>query len=736
VPADLRLLETINLKIDESALTGESVPVQKDADVVLKKDTALGDRINMAYSGTIVTFGRALGTVVNVGMATEMGHIATLLSEVEDTLTPLQEKIDKLGKLLGSISLVAVGLVFILGLIYGFEFAEIFIISVSLAVAAIPEGLPTVITVVLAMGMRRMAVKNAIVKSLSAVETLGSVTVISTDKTGTLTQNKMVVTDLYDGLEPLKVSGNGYAFSGTLESTNENTQWIAQISALCNDAQILDDETIGDPTELALVTLAHKHGLNHQALRKRAPRISEAAFDSDRKRMSTAHQILDDLMMLTKGAPDSILEVSTHMLKNGKEIPLTDAMKDDILAMNESFAQDALRVLGFAYKKIAAGDDLVSQEHDLVFVGLTGMMDPPREEVKDAIQLCRQAGVRVVMITGDHPVTAQAIAEDLNINAGDGAITGKAIDAMDEATLIETVKTHHVFARVSPHHKVAIVKALQAAGEISSMTGDGVNDAPALKKANIGVAMGITGTDVAQEASDIVLLDDNFTTIVDAVEEGRVIYANIRKFVAYLVSCNVGEVTLILIAMLLGWGSPLLAIQILWVNLVTDSLPAFALGLEPKENDVMLQHPTDKDAPIVDRSMAITIALQSLFLAVAVLTSFYLGWQVFSVQSIKVGQTLAFATIIVGELLRMFSARSETKTIFDLHFFSNKYVTGSFLIGVALLLVVLYVPGINNLFQTNVEYSFTAILIAMALGFLPLIGGELSKIIKRKQKAA
>ena len=736
VPADLRLLETINLKIDESALTGESVAVNKDADQVLETQTALGDRVNMAYSGTIVTFGRALGMVVEVGMNTQIGKIATLLSEVEDTMTPLQEKIDKLGKLLGTISLVAVGLVFILGLLYGFEFADIFIISVSLAVAAIPEGLPTVITVVLAMGMRRMATKNAIVKSLAAVETLGSVTVISTDKTGTLTQNKMVVTHLYDNHHALNVSGNGYDFSGTFEETNDNTQWIAQIAALCNDAQILDDATIGDPTELALVTLSHKHGLNHQALRKRTPREGEAPFDSDRKRMSTAHKVGDALIMMSKGAPDSILEVSSYLLKDGKEIPLTEEIKKEILSVNESFAKDALRVLGFAYKKIETAGDLLSEETDMVFVGLTGMMDPPREEVKEAIKLCHQAGIRVVMITGDHPVTAEAIAKELEMPGELKAITGHAIDAMDEATLLETVKTSHVFARVSPHHKVAIVKALQATGEISSMTGDGVNDAPALKKANIGVSMGITGTDVAAEASDIVLMDDNFTTIVDAVEEGRVIYANIRKFVAYLVSCNVGEVTLILIAMLFGWGSPLLAIQILWVNLVTDSLPAFALGLEPKENDVMRQLPTDKDAPIVDRSMGITIALQSFFLAVAVLTSFYLGWQVFSVQSVKVGQTLAFATIIVGELLRMFSARSETKSIFEQHFFSNKYVTGSFLIGIALLLVVLYVPGVNNLFQTNVEYSFNAMMIAMSLGFLPLIGGELSKFIKRKIKTA
>lgn len=736
VPADLRLLDTSNLKIDESALTGESMAVEKDADAIVKDKIALGDRINMAYSGTIVTFGRALGTVVSVGMETEMGGIATLLSSVEDTMTPLQEKIDRLGKLLGTLSIVAVVFVFLAGLLYGFDVADIFIISVSLAVAAIPEGLPTVITVVLAIGMRKMARKNAIVKSLAAVEALGSVTVISTDKTGTLTQNKMVVTDLYDGASRIQVTGNGYSFSGTLETTNQNTQWIAQIAALCNDAQMTDEEGIGDPTELALVTLAHKHGLNHKALRKAYPRVKEAPFDSDRKRMSTAHEWNDTILMMTKGAPDSILENASYLLQDGKEIPLTEGLKEEIYAMNDALAESALRVLGFAYKNITSDADLLDEEKDLVFVGLTGMMDPPREEIKEAISLCIGAGIRVIMITGDHPVTARAIAQELGMPNFQDVISGEKIEAMDDAALEKTIADAQVFARVSPNHKVRIVNALQAAGEITSMTGDGVNDAPALKGADIGVAMGITGTDVAQEASDIILMDDNFTTIVDAVEEGRVIFSNIRKFVAYLVSCNVGEVTLIFIAMMLGWGSPLLAIQILWVNLVTDSLPAFALGLEPKERDVMNQPPTDPDAPIVDTSMGLTIFLQSLFLSVAVLTSFYLGWQVFSVQSVRVGQTLAFATIIVGELLRMFSARSETKTIFEFNFFSNRYVIGAFLIGILLLLAVLYVPGISGFFRTNVAYSFEAMMIAMGLGFLPLIGGEISKLIKRKIKAA
>ena len=732
VPADLRLLDSVNLKIDESSLTGESVASLKDASKVLTKSTALGDRVNMAYSGTIVTYGRGLGIVTAVGMKSEMGLIAGLLNETEDTQTPLQLKIDKLGKLLGLISIVAVVMVFIVGLLYGMDLDEIFIISVSLAVAAIPEGLPTVITVVLALGMRKMASKKAIVKSLSAVETLGSVTVISSDKTGTLTQNKMVVTTLYDGHEMVGVSGDGYSFKGTLTKTSENVDWITKIAALTNDAMITDRTLLGDPTELALVVLAEKNKMNHLEIRKKYPRILEAPFDSDRKRMSTAHQMDGEDYILTKGSPDGLLDQSNYALINGELQPLTKELKRSFLEKNKQLAEKALRVLGFAYKKIdERTTSLVDEEKDLVFVGLVGMMDPPREEVKEAIRLCHQAGIKVVMITGDHALTALAIGKELGLTGNDDVITGPMIEKMKDKELHEKAKTVTVFARVSPHHKVAIVKALQSNGEISSMTGDGVNDAPALKQANIGVAMGITGTDVSKEASDIVLMDDNFTTIVDAVEEGRVIFSNIRKFVGFLMSCNVGEVLLIFIAMMIGWGSPLLAIQILWINLVTDSLPAFALGLEPKENDVMQQAPMDKDAPIVNKSMGITVIFQSIFLATAVLISFYLGREVYSINSVQVGQTLAFITIITGELLRMYSARSESKTLFEMNPFNNAYINGAFIIGFGLLMVVLYVPGINALFGTNVAYSMNAFLVAISLGFLPLIGGEISKVFKK-----
>lgn len=732
VPADLRLLDSVNLKIDESSLTGESVASLKDASKVLTKSTALGDRVNMAYSGTIVTYGRGLGIVTAVGMKSEMGLIAGLLNETEDTQTPLQLKIDKLGKLLGLISIVAVVMVFIVGLLYGMDLDEIFIISVSLAVAAIPEGLPTVITVVLALGMRKMASKKAIVKSLSAVETLGSVTVISSDKTGTLTQNKMVVTTLYDGHEMVGVSGDGYSYKGTLTKTSENVDWITKIAALTNDAMITDRTLLGDPTELALVVLAEKNKMNHLEIRKKYPRILEAPFDSDRKRMSTAHQMDGEDYILTKGSPDGLLDQSNYALINGELQPLTKELKRSFLEKNKQLAEKALRVLGFAYKKIdERTTSLVDEEKDLVFVGLAGMMDPPREEVKEAIRLCHQAGIKVVMITGDHALTALAIGKELGLTGNDDVITGPMIEKMKDKELNEKAKTVTVFARVSPHHKVAIVKALQSNGEISSMTGDGVNDAPALKQANIGVAMGITGTDVSKEASDIVLMDDNFTTIVDAVEEGRVIFSNIRKFVGFLMSCNVGEVLLIFIAMMIGWGSPLLAIQILWINLVTDSLPAFALGLEPKENDVMQQAPMDKDAPIVNKSMGITVIFQSIFLATAVLISFYLGREVYSINSVQVGQTLAFITIITGELLRMYSARSESKTLFEMNPFNNAYINGAFIIGFGLLMVVLYVPGINALFGTNVAYSMNAFLVAISLGFLPLIGGEISKVFKK-----
>jgi Ca2+-transporting ATPase len=736
IPADMRLLSSTNLKIDESALTGESVPVEKDADQQLEDGTPIGDRLNMTFMSTIVTYGRATGVVTSVGMKTEIGNIANLLNEVEDDMTPLQRKIDRLGKLLGTVSVIVVALIFIVGLLYNwlgitnYAILDLFMVSVSLAVAAIPEGLPTVITVVLSLGMRKMANKQAIVKELNAVETLGSTTVISSDKTGTLTQNKMVVKRIFDNNNVFEVTGNGYEFEGDIKGKSGNVDILARIGVLCNDAKITSESLLGDPTELALITLAAKNGLLQEDINKKYPRVDEFPFDSDRKLMSTMHQVDNGYQLYTKGAPDQLLKECSHYLKDGEVHPIDDKFKNVVELGNQGMAHNALRVLGFAYKDVKKGAKAKEEEHDLTFVGLVGIIDPPREEVKEAIAICHNAGIRVVMITGDHKITASAIGMELGIIKDESqAISGEEIDTLDHAAFLERVRHTNVFARVSPNHKVEIVKALQETGEISSMTGDGVNDAPALKQANIGVAMGITGTDVSKEAADMVLMDDNFTTIVEAVEEGRVIYSNIRKFVGYLVSCNVGEVLLIFVAMLLGWGSPLLPIQILWINLVTDSFPAFALGLEKKEPGIMDQDPIDPEASIVDKRMGLAIGFQAVFLTIAVLTSYYLGNHVFG-GAVNLASTLAFITIITGELLRTYSARSEHLTIFQMNPFENKMINYAALFGFGLLLVVIFVPGINSLFRTDVHITFVQFIVAFGLGFIPLLGGELAKLFK------
>jgi Ca2+-transporting ATPase len=744
IPADIRLIESTNLKIDESPLTGESVPVDKDAHSKISKDAPIGDRKNMAFMSTTVTYGRLTGLVVNVGMNSEIGKIATMLNEVEDESTPLQQKIDKLGKLLGVFSIVIVGLIFVIGFIQSLLFEDssqdifnLFMISVSLAVAAIPEGLPTVITLVLSIGMRRMSKKQAIVKSLSAVETLGSVTVISSDKTGTLTQNKMMVTTIFDGQKNYQVTGKGYEFSGTISGQNLNIDWIVRIGALCNDAMITDDQLIGDPTELALLPLSFKNNQDFYQMREQNKRVSELPFDSDRKLMSTNHLVNDSYTMMVKGAPDELLKKCSFISVNGTVQPLNKRMIQEILKQNKSYANKALRVLGFAYKNVGHQTLKMSNESDLVFVGLVGMMDPPRPEVKEAIKICSSAGIRTIMITGDHLLTASAIGKELGIlNSSSKSITGTEFASLSKEEQLEEIKYVNVFARVAPEHKVLIVKRLQESGEISSMTGDGVNDAPALKQADIGVAMGITGTDVSKEAADMVLLDDNFTTIVGAVEEGRVIYQNIRKFVSYLISCNLGEVLLIFVAMLIGWGSPLLAIQILWINLVTDSFPAFALGIEPKETNVMEDDPIDPKAHIIDRHMMITIGFQSVFLAIAVLLSYAIGSSHLFTEEIgsdyELGTTFSFITIVLGELFRTFSARSEHKSIFKMNPFKNKFVNISVFIGVLLMvLIIVFAPTrdlfrISDLYINNINY----ILITLGLGMLPLLGGELSKLFK------
>ncbi len=737
VPADLVLTESVNMKIDESALTGESVSVDKVTGVV-ELDAPIGDRVNSAFMSTIVTYGRGSGIVTGTGMNTEIGKIATMLNETEEGKTPLQEKLANFGKMLGILCIIVCVIIFGLGIYRGEPLLEVFMTAISLAVAAIPEGLPAVVTVVLAMGVTRMVSRHAIMKNLGAVETLGSTTVICTDKTGTLTQNKMTVLKLYDGEEEWQVSGTGYGFDGQITSDmNKDASVIErllQVAVLCNDAQIKDEEVIGDPTEGALIVLAAKGGFDQEEQSKLYPRLAEFPFDSDRKLMSTKHLIDGQHYMFTKGAPDVALSRCSKILINGEVRDINDEDKERIMAKNTSYAENALRVLAYAYKAVDEASDLLNEEQDLVFVGLSCMIDPPREEAKEAVKLCKKAGIRVVMITGDHIVTASAIAMELGIiESEDQALEGAKINDYSEEDFREKVKTTSVFARVSPEHKVRIVETVKSNGDIAAMTGDGVNDAPALKRADIGIAMGITGTDVSKEAADMILTDDNFASIVDAVEEGRIIYSNIRKFVGFLLSCNVGEIFIIFIAMLSGWAVPLVPIQLLWINLITDSFPAFALGLEEGEKDIMDQQPRDPKEPIVDRAMKIALVFQSVGLTVAVLGSYRLGFimagDIPAEAQLTVARTFCFTTLILGEMLRAYSARSEHKSLFSLKILSNKYLNYSVAGAILLLFIVVYVPFLQPIFSTT-ALTLGQLGIAAGLSLVPLFFGEIAKKVK------
>lgn len=738
VPADLYLLESVNLKIDEAALTGESVPVEKDSYVDVEEGVPLGDRFNMAYMSTIVTYGRGKGVVVGTGMATEIGHIANMLNEAKEEKTPLQKNLEGFGKILGIIC-VAVGVViFGLGLWQKIPPLEIFMTAVALAVAAIPEGLPAVVTVVLAMGMTRMVKRNAIMKQLSAAETLGSTSVICSDKTGTLTQNKMTVVSLFDGEHLYEVTGTGYEpeghildQSGQRVDVNQNSalKWIGHIAALCNDAKVENGSVIGDPTEGALITLAYKAGFPREKLNEKHIRIREFPFDSDRKLMSTMHDIGGQTYLLTKGAPDQLIDRATLMEVDGRQVPLTEEKKADLLAQNMKYAQKALRVLAYAYRPVDKNAAPEENEHELIFVGLSGMIDPPRQEAKAAVAVAKEAGVRAVMITGDHLVTATAIGKDLGIiERDDQAMEGVKINDLSDSQLQAKVMETNVFARVSPEHKVRIVTAIQANNQVTAMTGDGVNDAPALKKADIGIAMGITGTDVSKEAANMILTDDNFASIVAAIEEGRIIYSNIRKLVNFLLSCNIGEILIIFLAMVFNWGTPLGAAQILWINLLTDSFPAFALGMEEGEKGIMKEKPRDKHAPLLDKKMTRALIIQSIGLAAASLVSYRIGY---SWGNYQLATTFCFTTLIIGEMLRAYSARSETENIWNMRVFSNPYLNYSALLGIGLLGLVLYVPALNLIFKL-VPLSLNQILIATGLAIVPMLVAEIGKILSRR----
>ena len=710
IPADARLVQSASLKSEESALTGESVPSEKDAEAVIAEDAPLGDRTNMVFSGCSVTYGTATAVVTATGMNTEMGKIANLLEAEEEGMTPLQKKLAQLGKYLGILALAACAIIFVVGILSGIPAMEIFMTAVSLAVSAIPEGLPAIVTIVLSIGVQRMVSKNAIVRRLPAVETLGSASIICSDKTGTLTQNRMTLVKAWlDGMDsPEDISSDN----------SKEIRQLLQYGTLCCDGSVVfengEEQHIGDPTETAIVLAAHKNGMPKEELNRTYPRLAEIPFDSDRKRMSTVNQINGKYIVIVKGAFD----VMASRCVSGN---LEAAQR-----ITEQLSASALRVLAVAYKEIdrvPAAPTPEELENGLTFLGLVGMIDPPRPEAKKAVGVCRQAGIRPVMITGDHVVTATAIARELGIfQDGDRAVTGTELDAMSEAELDAQVDHISVYARVSPENKIRIVKAWQRKDQIVAMTGDGVNDAPALKAADIGCAMGITGTDVAKGAADITLTDDNFATIVDAVREGRGIYANIKKVVGFLLGTNIGEVIAVFVAMLLWHKSPLLSMQLLWINLVTDSLPAIALGMEAVEADVMDQKPRPKTESLFAHGFGVRIVFQGILFGALCLLAFRIGQTVTG--ELAGGQTLAFLVLSLSQVIQAFNMRSE-HSLFRIGVFSNRRLNQAALVSIVLVALVLFTP--LSIPFGLVHLPVSLYLIGLVLIFVPVAVMELSK---------
>ncbi len=751
VPADVRLLDAVNLKIEEAALTGESVPVQKNAVSVMDSDASLGDRKNTAFSGTVVTYGRGKGVVTSTGMFTQLGLIATMLQSVEEEETPLQKRLDQLGKTLGIGTMVICGIVFITGVLdVGFppslqQMVDTFMIAVSLAIAAVPEGLPAVVTISLALGMRAMVKRHALIRHLASVETLGSATVICSDKTGTLTQNAMTVTRLWVDGKMVDITGSGYSPEGDFVVDGEKcnvdelpgigtTLWVGTLN---NDAQLeeVDDNgtkryrIVGDPTEGSILVAAAKAGAGAPDLNNAYPRSDEIPFDSERKRMVTVHEVKnpkqadispfsdkegkETYAIAVKGAPDVVLKLCNRYQKMDNTIgEIDDKKRQEILAANDDMTKDALRVLGMAYRVVSTKPDQVDSDHlekDLVFAGLVGMIDPARDEVKVALQKAVGAGIRTVMITGDYPNTAKAIAESIGLlRPGHQVRTGAEVDGMSDDELCRQVENIDVFARVSPEHKMRIVHALKENNEVVAMTGDGVNDAPAIKASDIGVAMGITGTDVAKETADMVLTDDNYASIVSAVEQGRVIYSNIRKFVYYLISCNMAEIMIIFLptiisrwvfpeAAAIGLTSPLTPIQLLWLNLVTDGAPALALGTEKGDPDTMSQKPRPPQEPIINKFMQIGVVIQTIAITATTLIAYKIGLQH---SDPRYAETMAFTTLVFSELLRAYTARSERYPLLKIGIFSSKWMNLAILTSSALMLAVMYIPSLRYVFNT------------------------------------
>ncbi len=728
VPADLRLFETYELQIEESSLTGESVSSNKDETLVLDEQVLIGDRINMAYSGTIVMHGNGLGVVVNTGMNTEIGKIASMLNKRDNVETPLKQKLNLVGKSLVCLGLIISIIIFIVGTIYGRPFNSMILLSISLAISVIPEGLPTIATTIMALGVDQMAIKNALVRKLPAVETLGSATVICSDKTGTLTQNKMTVTHIamngdFEKGKPITIN----------ESVSEHQRIYKEIiygASLCNNANVdreNNERIIGDPTEGALLYLVQKFGVDQQTIEDNHPRLYEQPFDSKRKMMTTVHEINNEIVAYTKGAVDEILPLCSRILTDNGIRPITNQDIDNIKNLYLNMSSQALRVLGFAKKNLAnipeVGEDI---ENNLIFIGITGMIDPPREEVIEAIKTITKAGIKTIMITGDHEVTALAIAKQIGIyKEGNNVITGRELNEMSDEKLFELVKTTTVFARVSPNDKLRIVKSLQKHGEIVAMTGDGVNDAPALKIADIGVAMGKTGTDVSREAADMILLDDNFTTIEYAISAGRRIYRNIQKVIQFLLSGNISEVLTLFIATVFNWDAPILAIHILLINLVTDTLPALALGVEPADSDVMDQHPV-KEGTLFEREIVINIIFHGIFLSIVTLLAHKIG----TVYGNDVlGTTMAFSTLVVSQLFLSLSHRSNRELMIIKKEHNIPLYLAIIISGLILISLIFIEPVQQFLKLTHL--SLVQWSIVMFLSIIPCLLAELMKIFRK-----